>query len=151
MGNKEVAIFVKSVKTKELRKIKVASRGTRALDTSSASAAPSGYLIAGIQFNEDLKRACLGMEEKEVVMDEYTLPPDQREVIDLVKKVAEQHNYSVEIIDVAKENMIHGLIYDIEEIDTIPTIKTNLGNKLEGAQIIKEKLELLLLSETQQH
>jgi len=148
MENRKITVYVKSVKTKRVKKIRVPSKGRH---RAMVAAAPSDYLIAAVQVNKDYRHAYLGEEEKEVVMDEYTLPPDQREVIDLVKKVAEQHNYSVEIIDVAKENMIHGLIYDIEEIDTIPTIKTNLGNKLEGAQIIKEKLELLLLSETQQH
>jgi hypothetical protein len=147
MENRKITVYVKSVKTKRIKKIRMPSRGSRAM----AAAAPSGYPIAGIQVSKDYRHAYLGEEEKEVVMDEYTLPPDQREVIDLVKNAAKQHKYTVEIVDMAKENVVEKLIEEIKGLDTIPTIKTNLGGKLEGSQITKERLELLLLSETQQH
>ncbi len=73
-----------------------------------------------------------------------------REVIDLVKNVAKQHSYTVEIVDMAKENIVEKLIEEIKGLDTIPTIKTNLGGRLEGSQITKENVELLLLNETRQ-
>ena len=145
MENRKITVYVKSVKTKRIKKIKVASRGTRARH----AAARSGFPIAGVQISKDYRHAYLGEEEEEVVMDEYALPPDQREVIDLVKNVAKQHKYTVEIVDMAKENIVEKLIEEIKGLDVIPTIKTNLENKLEGPQITKERLELLLLSETQ--
>jgi len=147
MENRKITVYVKSVKIKRIKKIKVASRGTRAM----AAAAPSGYPIAGVQVSKDYRHAYLGEEEKEVVMDEYALPPDQREVIALVKNVAKQHKYTVEIVDMAKENIVEKLIEEIKGLDTIPTIKTNLGGRLEGYQITKENIELLLLNETKQN
>ena len=146
MENRKITIYVKSVKTKRIKKIMVASRGSRAM----AAAAPGGYPIAGAQVSKDYRSAYLGEEEKEVVIDEYTLPPDQKELVDLVKNVAKQYEYMVEIVDMAKENIIEKLIEEIKGLDTIPTIKTNLGGRLEGSQITKENIELLLLNEIRQ-
>jgi len=146
MENRKITVYVKSVKTKRIEKIRMASSGSRAM----AAAAPGGYPIAGVQFNKDYRHAYLGEEEKEVVIDEYALPPDQKELIDLVKNVAKQYEYTVEIVDMAKEDIVEKLIEEIKGLDTIPTIKTNLGGRLEGDQITKENIELLLLNETQQ-
>jgi len=143
MENRKITVYVKSVKTKRIKKIGMPSRGLR------AKAATAGYPKVGVNLQKEYRHAYLGEEEKEVVIDEYTLPPDQREVIDLVKNVAKQHKYTVEIVDMAKENIVEKLIEEIKGLDVIPTIKTNLENKLEGPQITKERLELLLLSETQ--
>jgi len=146
MENRKITVFVKSVKTKRIKKIGKASSGSRAM----AAAAPSGYPIAGAQVSKDYRHVYLGEEEKEVVIDEYSLPPDQKELVDLVKNVAKQHSYTVEIVDMAKENIIEKLIEEIKGLDTIPTIKTNLGGRLEGSQITKEDIELLLLNEIRQ-
>jgi len=144
MENREITVYVKSVKNKRVEKIRVASRGSRAMG------AAGGYAKAGVQVSKDYRRAYLGEEEKEVVIDEYVLPPDQREVIDLVKTLAKLHGYTVEIVDMTKGNILEKLIEEIKGLDTIPTVKTSLGGRLEGSQITKENVELLLLNETRQ-
>jgi ribosomal protein L12E/L44/L45/RPP1/RPP2 len=146
MENRKITVYVKSVKTERIEKIRVASRGSRAM----AAAAPGGYPAAGVQVSKDYRHAYLGEEEKEVVIDEYTLPPDQKKLVDLVKNVAKQYEYAVEIVDMAKENIVEKLIEEIKGLDTIPTVKTSLGGRLEGSQITKENVELLLLNETRQ-
>ncbi len=87
---------------------------------------------------------------RHVTTDEYTFPPNQREVIDLVKNMAEKYDYAVEIVDMAKENIVEKLVEEIKGLDIIPTIKTNLGGRLEGSQITKKNMELLLLNEIKQ-
>ncbi len=88
--------------------------------------------------------------EKYVTIDEYTLPAEQRRVVDLVKNIARKYDYVVEIVDMAKENIVEKLIEEIRGLDTIPTVKTNLGGRLEGSQITKENIDLLLWNETKQ-
>ncbi len=146
MENRKITVYVKSVKTERIEKIRVASGGSRAM----AAAAPGGYPAAGVQVSKDYRHIYLGEEEKEVVIDEYALPPDQKELVDLVKNVAKQYEYVVEIVDMAKENIVEKLIEEIKGLDTIPTVKTSLGGRLEGSQITEENLELLLLNEARQ-
>lgn len=92
----------------------------------------------------------LPMRPQYVPIDEYTFPPNQRKVVDLVKNIAKEYNYVVEIVDITKENILEKLIEEIKGLDIIPTVKTSLGGRLEGSQITKENVELLLLNETRQ-
>jgi len=126
MENRKITAYVKSVKTEKAMKVGIP------LDAAYAS------------------KAYMGDQEKYVITDEYTLPPKQKKVVELVKNVAGRYEYAVEIVDMAKENIIEKLIEEIEGLDTIPTIKTNLGGRLEGPQITGKNMELLLLNETKQ-
>lgn len=91
-----------------------------------------------------------GKEQKEIATQEYTLPPSQKKVIDLVKDVAKRYDYTVKIIDEAKQNFVQRLTERIKRIDTIPTVRTRLGGTIKGPQITKKDIELLLSKEMQQ-
>jgi len=145
MENRKITVYVKSTKTKRIKKVRMPSKGSRA----KAAAAGAVPFLATVL--KDYRKAYLGEEEEEKVVSEYTLPHGHRKVIDLVKNAAKRYEYTVEIVDIAKENIIiRNLLDEIEGIDTFPTVETNLGSRLEGPQITKENIELLLLDETQQ-
>ncbi len=132
---------MKSVKNKRIKKVSMPCR--------AKSRATRVVLFQSTIWKKS-REVYFGKEQKEIATQEYTLPPSQKKVIDLVKDVAKRYDYTVKIIDEAKQNFVQRLTERIKRIDTIPTVRTRLGGTIKGPQITKKDIELLLSKEMQQ-
>ncbi|MEM3616820.1 MAG: hypothetical protein QXJ31_02775 [Candidatus Bathyarchaeia archaeon] len=67
---------------------------------------------------------------------EWILPEDQKSVVEIVKAIAHQHGFDVEVVDVAKSKKKL-------KIKVFPTLVMDSGEKIEGV-ISKEQIIQLL-------
>lgn len=75
---------------------------------------------------------------------EFVLSEDQQEVVDMVKEIARRHYLEVEVVDVAKENVLRRVIQrEREKIEIFPTLIAGSGQKIEG-KITENQVESLL-------
>ena len=70
----------------------------------------------------------------------YVLPDDQKELVEVVKRLGERYGYELNVVDVAKETAIHRLWRKLKGIKTFPVIETNRRGKLQ-APFSKSELE----------
>lgn len=86
-------------------------------------------------------------KERTVTKDEFVLPEDQQETVDLVQEIASSHGFEVEVVDVTKENAFRRGIQDhAKHIRSFPTVITDDGRRIEG-DITKQQVEALLTKE----
>ena len=75
---------------------------------------------------------------------EFVLPEEQRRVVEMVEKVASEHDLEVEVIDVGKENIIHKFTQArVRKMRTFLTLVLSSGEKIEG-NVTKKQLESIL-------
>jgi hypothetical protein len=76
--------------------------------------------------------------------EDYVLPDDQKETAKMVRRVASKLNLEVEVVDVARENVLRREIQRARErIRVFPTLIVSSGERIEGA-ITEEQVESLL-------
>ncbi|MGD0159592.1 MAG: hypothetical protein ABSB89_04775 [Candidatus Bathyarchaeia archaeon] len=76
--------------------------------------------------------------------EEYVLPDDQKETVKLVRRVASKLGLGVEVVDVARENVISREIQkQREKIRVFPTLIVSSGERIEGA-LTEEQVKSLL-------
>jgi len=74
---------------------------------------------------------------------DYVLDEGQKKVLQLVKEIAFKHGLEVEVLDVAKENVLRrALQEEREKIRTFPTLIAGPGRRLEG-EITEVQVESL--------
>jgi len=76
--------------------------------------------------------------------EDYVLPDDQKETVKMVRRVAFKLNLEVEVIDIARENVLRREIKKARErIRVFPTLIASSGERIEGA-MTEEQVESLL-------
>ena len=84
-----------------------------------------------------------GRQIKEVIYD-FVLPEDQQRIVDMVRSIGPRLLLDVEIIDVAKENVLRRITQEERErISVFPTLVAEKGNRFEG-EMTEEKVESFL-------
>jgi hypothetical protein len=78
-------------------------------------------------------------EGEEITLDVFVIPDDQQKIIDIVKEIALIYGFDVRIWDLTRRTAQDG-------INTVPTLLTNSGKRLEG-KMTKKKIEQLLSKE----
>jgi predicted DsbA family dithiol-disulfide isomerase len=75
---------------------------------------------------------------------EFVLSEDQQKTADVVKEIASRYGLEVEVVDVARENVLHRAIQkEFEKIRIFPTLIVSSGEKIEG-KVTKEQIESFL-------
>ncbi len=75
---------------------------------------------------------------------EYILPEDQQQAIETVKSISREYSVEVEVVDAARENIIHRLIEEKQEkIKEFPTLISDSGERIEG-EMTEEKVRYLI-------
>lgn len=75
---------------------------------------------------------------------DYVLAEDQRKVVEMVTKIARRHCLEVEVVDVAKENILRRTIQkERERIRTFPALIAGSEQKIEG-EMTEKQVESLL-------
>lgn len=126
-SNRKVAVFVKSVKGVTSEKV--------------------GYYTARVRV-QDRGVGTVGVfrpyTEETVTKDEFILPEDQKEIVEMVWEIASNRGFEVEVVDVTKENILRREIQEhAKHITTLPTVITDDGRRIEG-NITKQQIETLL-------
>lgn len=86
-------------------------------------------------------------KERTVTKDEFVLPEDQQDAVDMVEEIASSHGFEVEVVDVTKEDAFRRDIQEhAKHIHSFPTVITDDGRRIEG-DITKEQVEALLTNE----
>jgi len=155
MVDGKIVVYVKSVKTKKVMKVDIPKRPDDLSIRGNIPPKAKGSIRWEGRTAIEARvysHQWFDKSDEELVEDEYVLPPDQTDAIDLVKNVAARYGYEVEIVDLGKENILMREIKEkIKGIDTIPTVETSLGGKLKGSQINKKSIEALLRKEMHAH
>jgi hypothetical protein len=76
--------------------------------------------------------------------EEYVLPEDQERTSEMVKHIASRHGLEVEVVDVARENILHRVIQEErEKIEAFSALLADSGERIEG-DITEEQAESFL-------
>ena len=118
MDKRKITLYVQSVKEVV---------GVEAWGVWSYAGGPG--IRGGYRFVKDYKRYS-------ELKCEWVLPEDQMKTIEMVKAIAQQHGFEVEVVDVAKSKKK-------PKIKVFPTVVIDAGEKIEGT-ISKEKIIQLL-------
>lgn len=62
----------------------------------------------------------------------YVLPDDQREHVEVVKRLSERDGLELKFIDVARETVIHRLWRALKGIKNFPVVETSRGGRLQA-------------------
>jgi hypothetical protein len=72
---------------------------------------------------------------------EYVLPEDQKKAVEIVKIIASKYGLEVEVVDVARENVLHRILQGKrDKLEAFPTLVADTGQRLEG-EMTEEKVE----------
>jgi len=75
---------------------------------------------------------------------DYVLSEDQQKVAEMVKSIACKHGLEVEVVDVAKENVLRRIVQkERDRICVFPTLIALFGGRIEGKITEKQVEELL--------
>lgn len=137
MSNSRVRLYVKSVKT---------VTGTRETERETLLRKPlstpdrvkvEGRIAAGTF-------RIRTFETETEPTHEFVLSEDQQKTADVVKEIASRYGLEVEVVDVARENVLHRAIQkEFEKIRIFPTLIVSSGEKIEG-KVTKEQIESFL-------
>jgi hypothetical protein len=134
MKGPKVTLYVKSDK----RIVGTETMEAKTLISGGPGIRPGGYRMVPPRATYDFE---------EVPKYEFVLPEDQRDFVEMVKKVEGELGFAVKIIDVTKENIVRReLQKEIEKIRTFPTLTTDSGKRVEGkGNVSEEQVESFLL------
>jgi NADP-dependent 3-hydroxy acid dehydrogenase YdfG len=75
---------------------------------------------------------------------EFILSEDQQKIIEIVKSISRRRSLEVEVVDVARENVLRRMVKEKQEkIKAFPTLITDAGRRIEG-EMTEEKVESFL-------
>lgn len=64
---------------------------------------------------------------------DYILPDDQRKTVEMVNRIARKYGLAVEVVDVARENVLRRIMQkERERISIFPTLIASSGKRIEG-------------------
>ena len=125
-SNRKVTVFVKSNKNVRLEEFSVDRMGPTHRGTP-----------VSVQRCKEVRR----------LKNEFVLPEEQQKIVLMIKEVARNNGFEVEIIDVTRENVLRRDIQEYaKHIHSFPTVITSDGRRIEG-NITKKLVETLLTNE----
>ena len=134
MAEPKIRLFVKSVKTVTgCVEVEHEVFGGMPLDR------PSRVKIEGKRSDGTfrLRQFATQIEPKH----EFILSEDPQKVVETVKDVSRKYSLEVEVIDIARENVLHRIIKERQaKIKIFPTLTTDSGQRIEG-NMTGEKVE----------
>lgn len=136
-GGASVRLFVKSVKT-----VTGETEFERRTIVNKIGDSPDRIEIEGKRMEGTFQVKAYETETEPQY--EFILPEDQQHVIETVREVASKHGLEVEIIDVAKESVLHRAVQEqIERVRIFPTLVVGTALKIEG-DMTKKQIESIL-------
>jgi len=78
----------------------------------------------------------------------YALPDDQKEIVEVVRRMSEQVCVELEVVDVGSKTIIHRLWKRLRRIKDYPVVETNRGSRLQ-APFTRRQLERFISESAQ--
>jgi hypothetical protein len=127
----KVTLYVESVKTTETEKVGRTKAVGQNLGVAPGGMAPPPQVL-------------LVYDVESETTDIFTLPDDQKKVIQTVAEVAHEQGFRVKVVDVTRMNWLHRFLQKkARGVKAFPTLMTESGKKIEGG-FSKEEIERFL-------
>ena len=137
MAESKIGLYVKSVKT-----VTGTVETEHEVFGPSTLDRPSRVKIEGKASSGTFRLRQFAIEKEPKY--EFILSEDQQKIVETVKDISRRYSLEVEVVDIARENVLRRIIKQKQEkIKIFPTLITDSGRRIEG-KMTDEKVESFL-------